>query len=77
MLIVLTGPHAPSNKAELDRRIETLQKRGVDILFLAAGDVDVKTLQRVTSRNTEVIDRVLLADSFGNLVPGGSSCNSL
>eukprot|EP00111_Clytia_hemisphaerica_P009100 TCONS_00026700-protein len=72
MLVVLTAPHAPSNDVELNRRIKTLQQRGVDVLFLAVGDdVDVQTLQRVTSPNAQVIDRVLLADSFANLVQYG------
>ena len=71
MLVVLTGPHAPSNEVELNRRIKTLHQRGVDVLFLAVGDVDAQTLQRVTSPNAQVIDRVLLADSFANLVQYG------
>lgn len=71
MLVVITGPHTGSNEEELNRRIQTLEQRGVNVIFIAVGDVDVKTLQRVTSPNSNVVDRVLLANDFNSIMQYG------
>ena len=71
MLVVITGPHTGSNEEELNRRIQTLQQRGVNVMFIAVGDVDVKTLQRVTSPNSKIVDRVLLANDFNSIMQYG------
>ena len=71
MLVVITGPHRPSNEDELNRRIKTLQRRGVTVMFIAVGNVDVKTMQKVTSPDSNVVDRVLLANNFNSIFQYG------
>ena len=64
MLVILTGPTKPSESRQLKERISTLRSRGVDIIIIGVGDVDVVELQKVTSDENTVEDKVLLSKSF-------------
>ena len=59
--MLITKQSLPSNSAELESRISTLRSRGVDVIVLGVGNVNVNELRQITGDVNRIEDKVLLS----------------
>ena len=68
MLVIVTGEFDKSNPEELSKKIKILRERGVDVLVIGVGNVDMKVLQSITSDNAGKDNQVLLAKYYNGIL---------
>ena len=68
MLVIVTGEFDRSDPAELNERINILRSRGVDVIVIGVGNVDIKVIQSMTSNKPGKDDQVLLAKYFNGIL---------
>jgi Mg-chelatase subunit ChlD len=67
MMVIVTGPTTEDDRQLLDEKVKVLRKRGVDVLIVAVGNVDVSMLQKITDDGTKE-RRVLLARDYSGIM---------
>lgn len=68
MLVVITGEFDKSDPEELNQRVKILRARGVDVVVIVVGDVDLKVLQTITSDNPTQDNQVLLSKYYNGIL---------
>lgn len=71
MLVLITGKSNPSDPAELRKRISTLRSGGVDVVVIGVGDVDTVEIQKITSDDTSVENKVFLSRDYQHILQYG------
>ena len=66
-MVIVTGPTTEDDRQLLDEKVKVLRKRGVDVLIVAVGNVDVSMLQKITDDGTKE-RRVLLARDYSGIM---------
>ena len=68
MLVIVTSEFDRSNPEELNERIKILRSRGVDVIVIGVGNVDMKVVQSMTSDKAGKDDRVLLTKYYNGIL---------
>lgn len=68
MLVLITGQSDPSDPSQLQKRISVLRSRGVDVVVIGVGDVDTDELQRITTDDKSVDNKVILSRDYKGIL---------